>query len=115
GSGTGSAVPDPPDARAAAATTAAQAAPRRRRSVTSPAVAEPTGRRVPLHEEIASVISERGPMSASEIAQAILERGRYSPPRSDRPLDAATVNSRVSNPIYRARFRRDEGKIGLSE
>lgn len=73
------------------------------------------GRRVPLHEEIASVIAEGGPMSASDIAHAILERGRYSAPRSDRPLDAATVNSRVSNPTYRSRFQRAEGKIGLSD
>ena len=29
---------------------------------------------------------------------AIKERGRYQPPRSAKPLDAATVNSRVSNP-----------------
>jgi chemotaxis protein histidine kinase CheA len=70
--------------------------------------------RVPLHEEIADVIRERGPMSASEIATAIGERGRYSAPRSSRPLDAATVNSRVSNPAYRARFTRSEGRIGLA-
>ena len=74
-----------------------------------------TGRRVPLHEEIASVIAEGGPMSAADIARAIIERGRYSAPRSDRPLDAATVNSRVSNPTYRSRFQRAEGKIGLSD
>ncbi|HET8570959.1 MAG TPA: hypothetical protein VFN14_03640 [Candidatus Limnocylindria bacterium] len=100
------AATDPPDVTAAA--------PRGRRAVT-PRTPAATGRRVPLHEEIASVISEGGPMSAAQIAQAIVDRGRYAPPRSDRPLDAATVNSRVSNPIYRSRFRREDGKIGLSE
>jgi hypothetical protein len=75
----------------------------------------PAAPRVPLHEEIATVIGERGPLSAAEIAMAIVERGRYSAPRSAKPLDAATVNSRVSNPAYRARFRRDGGRIGLAE
>lgn len=70
--------------------------------------------RVPLHEEIAAVIAERGPLTAAEIAGAIGERGRYHAPRSARPLDAATVNSRVSNPAYRARFTRDGGRIGLA-
>jgi Tfp pilus assembly protein FimV len=72
------------------------------------------GTRVPLHEEIIAVITERGPLTASEIAQAISERGRYAAPRSARPLDAATVNSRVSNPAYRARFARDGRRIGLA-
>jgi hypothetical protein len=91
--------------------------PRRRRAAATRVATVPTGtdRRVPLHEEIASVISEGGPMSAAQIAQAIVDRGRYAAPRSDRPLDAATVNSRVSNPIYRSRFRREDGKIGLSD
>ncbi|HEX6139327.1 MAG TPA: hypothetical protein VF013_02540 [Candidatus Limnocylindria bacterium] len=73
------------------------------------------GPRVPLHEEIAAVIAERGPLSASELAQAITERGRYLPPRSGRALDAPAVNSRVSNPVYRARFTRSGGRIGLAE
>jgi chemotaxis protein histidine kinase CheA len=71
--------------------------------------------RVPLHEEIAEIIRERGPLTAGELATAIQERGRYSAPRSTRPLDAATVNSRVSNPAYRARFKRSEGRIGLAD
>lgn len=71
-------------------------------------------RRVPLHEEIAAVIRERGPLTAAEIATAIAERGRYAPPRSAHPLDGATVNGRVSNPAYRARFTRDAGRIGLA-
>jgi len=70
---------------------------------------------VGLHDEIIAVIRERGPSTAAELATAIRERGRYQPPRSAKPLDAATVNSRVSNPVYRARFRRAEGRIGLAE
>jgi hypothetical protein len=70
--------------------------------------------RVPLHEEIAAVIGERGPLSAADLATAILERGRYAPPRSSKPLDAATVNSRVSNPAYRSRFIRRDGRIDLA-
>jgi hypothetical protein len=69
---------------------------------------------VPLHEEIIAVIAERGPSTAAEIAEAILERDRYHAPRSSRPLDAATVNSRVSNPVYRARFVRAGRRIGLA-
>jgi hypothetical protein len=71
--------------------------------------------RVALHDEIIAVIAERGPSTAAELAAAIVERGRYHPPRSSRPLDAATVNSRVSNPIYRARFSRSGHRIGLAE
>jgi len=89
--------------------------PGRPRKAPAPEAAEPAAPRVPLHEEIAAVIGERGPLTAAEIAVAIVERGRYSAPRSGRPLDAATVNSRVSNPAYRARFRRDGGRIGLAE
>jgi hypothetical protein len=85
----------------------------RKAPAAEPAVTAPP--RVPLHEEIAAVIGERGPLTAGEIAMAIVERGRYSAPRSGKPLDAATVNSRVSNPAYRARFRRDGGRIGLAE
>ena len=70
---------------------------------------------VGLHDEIIAVIRERGPSTAAELATAIRERGRYQPPRSAKPLDAATVNSRVSNPVYRARFRRAEGRISLAE
>lgn len=74
----------------------------------------PKARRVALHDEIIAVIAERGPMTAADLAGAIVERGRYAPPRSGKPLDAATVNSRVSNPTYRARFTRSEGRIGLA-
>jgi hypothetical protein len=72
-------------------------------------------RRVALHDEIAAVIAERGPLPASEIAALIAERDRYRPPRSSHPIDATTVSARVSNPHYRHRFVRREGRIGLAE
>jgi hypothetical protein len=77
--------------------------------------ARPKEARVPLHEEIIAVIRERGPMTAGDIAVAIAERERYAPPRSDKPLDAAMVSQRVSNPTYRSRFTRSGGRIGLAE
>ena len=79
-----------------------------------PARAKSSASRVPLHEEIMAVISERGPMTAGELATAIQERGRYTTPRSAKPFDATTVNARVSNPVYRSRFTRDKGRIGLA-
>lgn len=85
----------------------------RPRKQTSPA--RSTGARIGLHDEIAAVITERGPQTAAELAAAVLERGRYSPPRSTRTIDAAIVNSRVSNPVYRDRFVRRDGRIGLAE
>jgi hypothetical protein len=69
--------------------------------------------KVALHDEIASVIAERGPQTAGELASAIAERGIYHAPRSAKPLDAAAVNARVSNPTYRGRFVRNEHRIGL--
>jgi hypothetical protein len=80
----------------------------------TPAAQRPRRPRVALHDEIIAVIAERGPMTAAQLATAIVERGNYAPPRSGKPLDAATVNSRVSNPTYRARFTRSEGRIGLA-
>ena len=77
--------------------------------------ASPGEPRIGLHDEMIAVIGERGPLSAAELAQAITERGRYVPPRSGKPLDAAMVSQRVSNPTYRSRFRRSEGRIGLAE
>ena len=69
--------------------------------------------RVALHDEIASVIAERGPQTAGELASAIAERGIYRAPRSKKPLDAAQINARVSNTTYRSRFVRNEHRIGL--
>lgn len=83
-----------------------------RRSATRRVAA--SGSKIALHDEIAAVIAERGPQSAAELAEAIAERGRYHAPRSAKPLDAAAVNARVSNPTYRARFLRREHRIGLA-
>jgi hypothetical protein len=69
---------------------------------------------VPLHEEIAAVLAERGPMTAGDLATAVSERGVYAPPRSAKALDATAVSVRVSNPRYRSRFTRADGKIGLA-
>jgi hypothetical protein len=77
--------------------------------------AAPAGERVALHDEMIAVITERGPMTAAELAAIITERGRYTPPRSGKALDAAMVSQRVSNPAYRRRFTRDAGRIGLAE
>ena len=71
--------------------------------------------RVALHDEMIAVLREHGPMTAGDLAGAIADRGRYAPPRSGKPLDAAMVSQRVSNPIYRARFTRNAGRIGLAE
>lgn len=84
---------------------------RRPRNAVSAAPSE----RVALHDEMIAVLREHGPMSAAELAGAITERGRYTPPRSGRALDAAMVSQRVSNPTYRSRFTRSEGRIGLAE
>jgi hypothetical protein len=85
---------------------AARRSPARQKAAVAP--------KVPLHEEIAAVIAERGPQTAAELAAAIAERGLYQPPRSAKPLDAAAVNARVSNPTYRSRFVRREHRIGLA-
>lgn len=69
---------------------------------------------VPLHEEIAAVLAERGPLSAAELAEAVTARGIYAPPRSGKALDATAVSVRVSNPRYRSRFTRQNGRIGLA-
>ncbi len=70
--------------------------------------------KVALHHEMMAIITERGPQTAAQLAAAITERGKYAPPRSGKPLDAATVSGRVSNPTYRARFVRDGRRIGLA-
>lgn len=70
--------------------------------------------KVALHDEMIAVLSERGPMTAAELAAAVTERGRYHPPRSGKPIDAAMISQRVSNPTYRPRFTRAGGRIGLA-
>ena len=109
--------PSQPVAVAATADEPADAAPepKPRGRPRKSASAAPSGPRVGLHDEMIAVIEERGPLSAAELAQAIAERGRYVPPRSGKPLDAAMVSQRVSNPTYRSRFKRSEGRIGLAE
>ena len=89
--------------------TAKQPAKRKRAS------AAPSGEHVALHDEMIAVIRERGPLSAADLAAAVAERGRYAPPRTKKPLDAAMVSQRVSNPTYRKLFTRAEGRIGLAE
>jgi hypothetical protein len=111
------ATPEPTEAASEAAAQAEPevvAEPRRRGRPRKTAPRVAAGPRVALHDEIIAVISERGPASAAEIAAAIVERGRYAPPRSGKGLNAATVNSRVSNPAYRERFRRQDGRISLA-
>jgi chemotaxis protein histidine kinase CheA len=122
-SGGSSAAPAPEGAP----TEATASAPKRRgrppKSTTGGATSAPARRsrakagatpRIPLHEEIAAIIAEQGPMSAVQLAAAITERGRYTAPRSTKPLDAATVSARVSNPVYRSRFVRRQGLISLA-
>ena len=79
------------------------------------ASAAPSGEKVALHDEMIAVLRERGPLPAADLAAAVVERGRYAPPRSKKPLDAAMVSQRVSNPTYRKLFTRAEGRIGLAE
>jgi hypothetical protein len=106
-----SGAPETEDEAAAEPEEAAPPTTRSRRGRVSAAPSE----RVALHDEMIAVIRDRGPMTAGELAAAITERGRYAPPRSGKPLDAAMVSQRVSNPTYRSRFIRDQGRIGLAE
>ena len=67
-----------------------------------------------LHEEIMRVLKASGqPMTAEAIAEAIRDAGRYKAPRSQRPITAQTVNSRISHPGYRILFERSSGKVAL--
>ena len=91
-----------------------EAEPKRRGRPKTRVSAAPT-ERVALHDEMIAVLREHGPMTAGELAGAVADRGRYAPPRSGKPLDAAMVSQRVSNPVYRARFTRNAGRIGLAE
>ncbi len=113
-SGRTAAAPTSTPVAAEAASQSTNGAKPKRRARTK-VTAKPTGERVALHDEIIAVITERGPLPAAEIATLIAARARYAPPRSGKPLDAATVNARVSNPTYRGRFTRSEGRIGLTE
>ncbi len=103
----------PPKSSAAASGEAPAERPKRGRP--RKAAAAGGGKRVPLHQEIMAVIGERGPQTAAELAAAITERGVFRAPRSGKPLDAATVNSRVSNPVYRSLFRREGHRVALAD
>ncbi len=109
-----SAAEEPAPAETASDTpTASEEPPPRRRA--KRVSAKPATERVALHDEMIAVLAERGPLTAGELAAAVAERGRYAPPRSGKPLDAAMISQRVSNPTYRPRFTRNEGRIGLAE
>ncbi|HEY6608384.1 MAG TPA: hypothetical protein VI277_04230 [Candidatus Limnocylindria bacterium] len=103
--------PAPSDAVVPSEKPAPAAAPKR--STKSRVSASPKGK-VALHEEMIAVLSDGGAMSAADLAAAVVKRGRYHPPRSGKPIDAAMISQRVSNPTYRARFTRNEGLIGLA-
>ncbi len=107
------AAEETPAAKTPAAETPAEAPAKRKRA--TKVGASPKTPRVPLHEEMIAVLAERGPMTAGDLAAAVAERGRYAPPRSGKPIDAAMISQRVSNPTYRGRFTRNEGRIGLAE
>lgn len=112
----------PPKSAAAAVTPdaaaeTAESAPRtrgKRKAKASTRRARGKNPAVPLHDEIAAVLAERGPLTAAELAATVTERGIYAPPRSGKPLDATAISVRVSNPRYRSRFTRSDGKIGLA-
>ncbi len=107
--------PEPVDAAEAAETGGDAEAAEISAEPTNQVSATPSGDRVALHDEMIAVIRKRGPLPAGELAVAIIERGRYAAPRSGKALDAKTVSQRVSNPTYRARFVRREGKIALAD
>jgi hypothetical protein len=107
------AEPAPSDAPASEAELEPAVKPIRRKNASK--VSAIPRERVALHDEMIAVLADRGPMSAADLAAAVAERGRYSPPRSGKPLDAAMISQRVSNPTYRSRFTRAEGRIGLAE
>lgn len=93
----------------------AEETPPRRRGGGAKRVTAAPEPRVALHDEMIAALREMGPMTAAELAAAVTARGRYTPPRSGKPLDAAMISQRVSNPAYRARFTRAGGRIGLAE
>ena len=105
----------PPKSAAATTSDAAPAERPKRGRPRKEAAGDGGGKRVPLHQEIMAVIGERGPQTAAELAAAITERGVFRAPRSGKPLDAATVNSRVSNPVYRSLFRREGHRVALAD
>ena len=68
-----------------------------------------------LHDEIAAVLSANGqPMTVAEIAAEIRRRGRYTAPRSGRPITTELVSTRVANPHYRKLFVRSGRLLTLA-
>lgn len=110
----GASTAEPRPEAAAAPAKRGPGRPRKAASARKAASTRKAGPKVALHDEIMAVIKELGPQTAAELASAIAARGRYQAPRSAKPLDAATVNARVSNPTYRGRFVRREHRIGLA-
>ena len=109
-------APEPrPEAAAAAAEPPAPEPKAEKPAKRKRASAAPSEEKVALHDEMIAVLRERGPLPAADLAAAVVERGRYAPPRSKKPLDAAMVSQRVSNPTYRKMFTRAEGRIGLAD
>jgi hypothetical protein len=78
-------------------------------------IASKTSRqRTALHDEIVAVLSRGdGPMTVAEIAAEIRRRGHYRGPRTKRPVSAAMVSNRVSNPQYRGMFERTGRGLSL--
>ena len=83
--------------------------PRRRARGKKRASAAPSAKRVALHDEMIAIIRERGPMRAGELADAIVERGRYTVPRSGKPLDAKTVQPARQQPDVPVALRAQRG------
>jgi hypothetical protein len=72
-------------------------------------------RRESLHNEIVTVLEQRGqPMTAAEIAAAIRQRGHYKSPRSANPISGAAVSRRIANPYYRSLFERRGRHVRLA-
>lgn len=60
-----------------------------------------------LHDEIVAVLKATNkPMTVSEIASQIRARGRYTSPRTGRPIGTESISTRVANPNYRNLFKR---------
>lgn len=87
----------------------------RQPKATSQRSSRETQRSPALHDEIEAVLRDAGhPLPANVIADRIRERGKYTPPRSSKPLSGSNVNSRVANPTYRSRFMRRDDRIWLA-
>jgi hypothetical protein len=69
-----------------------------------------------LHGEIADVLRQAGePLTAREIAERVVSRAVYRPPRSGHPVRGGQISARVNHPQYRSMFGRDGRRITLAE